>query len=176
MKHLETSSEVADLLLRNIINLNRHIVVNEDIRNNLVYSKTSGNIEQENIRSRMISELLRVISNSSMDTRYVDSMCLFDVHFQAYCLNRPDNAGIYEGTDKAYEIKQTEWYQKAVQAQGKVEFFGYNVIENDTNTFSTVKLFRNFQSEHGDSIGLLIVNLSKPMFENYCQSPRRHSR
>lgn len=166
LDHLETSSEVADLLFRNIINLNRYIVLNQDIRNDLRESEINDIVEQENMNIRTINRLQRVINNNSFDTRFVDSMCLFDLHFQTYCLGRSDDAGIYERPDKADLIKQTEWYLKAVKAKGKVVFLSYNVLGDAANTFSTVKLFRDSESENGKPIGLLVVNLSKSMFES----------
>jgi two-component system sensor histidine kinase YesM len=166
LDHLETSSEVADLLFRNIINLNRYIVLNQEIRNDLRESEINNSEEQENMSIRTINGLQRVINNNSFDTRFVDSMCLFDLHFQTYCLGRSDNAGIYERPDKAEAIMQTEWYQKALNAKGRVIFFSYNVMSDTANTFSTVKLFRDSESENGKPIGLLVVNLSKSMFEN----------
>ncbi|MFC4302269.1 cache domain-containing sensor histidine kinase [Cohnella boryungensis] len=162
--HLETSSEVADLLFRNIINLNRYIVLSPEIRDDLRKSGINSSIEQENKNVQTINRLQRVLNTNSIDTRFVDSMCVFDLHFQAYCLGRSDDAGIYEGADKAEAIQRTAWYQKALAAQGRVEFFGSSVLEDNPNSFSTVKLFRDSESLSGETLGLLVVNLSKSMF------------
>ena len=55
-----------------------------------------------------------------IDLRYVVSICLFDLDFEAYCLGRPDNAGIYEGKNKIHRIREANWYRDTVNAQGKV--------------------------------------------------------
>ncbi|MFC5468496.1 sensor histidine kinase [Cohnella suwonensis] len=162
--HLRTSSEVADLLFRNIVNLNRYVVLNDDIRNDLRKSEIKNSQEQNEMNTRTINRLQRVINNNSFDTRFVDSMCVFDLHYQTYCLGRSDDAGIYETPNKKQEIERTEWYRKAVNAQGRVVFFGYNVLGDKADSFSTVKLFRDSESREGKTIGLLVVNLSKSMF------------
>ena len=164
--HLRTSSEVADLFFRNIVNLNRFIVLNDEIRDDLRDSKIKTEQELSEMNALTINRLQRVINNNSFDTRFVKSLCIFDLHFQTYCLGRPDNAGLYEGPDKKERIERSEWYRTAVEAQGRVVFFGYNVLEDSPATFSTVKLFRDSENVLGRPIGLLITNLSKSMFQS----------
>jgi two-component system sensor histidine kinase YesM len=163
--HLRTSSEVADLFIRNIVNLNRFIVLNEEIRDDLRDSRIKTEQELSEMNELTINRLQRVINNNSFDTRFVESLCIFDLHYQTYCLGRPDDAGIYEVPDKKVRIEQSEWYREAVKAQGRVVFFGYNVLEQSPSTFSTVKLFRDSESVMGRPIGLLVTNLSKTMFQ-----------
>lgn len=170
LDHLETSSEVADLLLRNIINLNRFIVMNPDIRDDLRNSEINDTYEQANKNVRTISRLQKVINDTSLDMRFIDSICVMDVHFQAYCRGRSDDAGIYEGPWKATSIQRTEWYKLAAKSQGKVEFFNYNVLDDNDDSFSTVKLFRDADSIRGEPIGLVIINLSKTMFNSVFKS------
>ncbi|MFD0670711.1 sensor histidine kinase [Cohnella sp. GCM10027633] len=170
LDHLETSSEVADLLLRNIINLNRFIVMNPDIREDLRNSEINDTYEQANKNVRTISRLQKVINDTSLDMRFIDSICVMDVHFQNYCRGRSDDAGIYEGPWKATSIERAAWYRQAAKSQGKVEFFNYNVLDDNDNSFSTVKLFRDADSYRGDPIGLVIINLSKTMFNSVFKS------
>src|SRR5690606_7473120 len=44
---------------------------------------------------------------------------------------------------------------------GRVTYIGSSVIEDTDQMFSTVKLFRDANTENGDPIGYLIVNVSK---------------
>ncbi|WP_276357085.1 cache domain-containing sensor histidine kinase [Cohnella caldifontis] len=162
--HLQTSSEVADLLFRNIVNLNRFIVLDEEIRNDLRKSEIKNSLELLEANTLTISRLQRIINSNSFDTRYLESMCIFDLHFQTYCLGRSDDAGQYETPDKKQRIEASEWYREAYEAQGRVVFFGYNVLGDKENAFSTVKLFRDSDSLEGKPIGLLVMNLSKTMF------------
>jgi len=170
--HLQTTSEVADLLFRNIINLNRFIVLNDEILDDLRNSKIRNSRELSEMNELTINRLQRVINSNSFDTRFVDSLCIFDNYYQTYCLGRPDNAGKYEGPDKKTLIEQSDWYREAVEAQGRVVFFSYNVLDGSTTSFSTVKLFRDPESIQGKPLGLLVTNLSVSLFQNVSQATR----
>ncbi|SFT27694.1 sensor histidine kinase [Paenibacillus sp. BC26] len=162
--HLETSNEVADLLFRNVLNLNRSIVLNDEIRNDLRTSELNSSTQQSEMNATTSNRLQRVINSDSYDSRYVDSLCVLDLYYQTYCLGKSDDAGIYESPAKKLEIEAADWYKQAVAAKGKVVFFNYNVLGDSSHTFSTVKLFRDSGDPKGRAIGLLIVNLSKSMF------------
>lgn len=164
--HLQNSSEKADLLFRNVINLSRFLVLSEDIRDELRNSaaKSDHHVQLEK-RTRLVNMLQKVIYNNLIDLRYVVSLCLFDLNFEAYCLGRPDNAGIYEGENKIRLIRDADWYRDAVNAQGKVVFFSIDVLDDSPKSFSMVKLFRDSQSDTGEPLGLLIVNISKTIFD-----------
>ncbi|RED64745.1 cache domain-containing sensor histidine kinase [Cohnella lupini] len=162
--HLETSSEVADLLFRNILNLNRSIVLNDEIRNDLRDSEVNSSVQQNEMNATTSNRLQRVINSDSYDSRYVDSLCVLDLYYQTYCLRKSDDAGVYETPTKKQDIEGSNWYKEAVAAKGRVVFFSYNVLGDTSNTFSTVKLFRDSGDPKGRPIGLLIVNLSKSMF------------
>jgi two-component system sensor histidine kinase YesM len=164
--HLETSSEVADLLFRNIVNLNRSIVLNDEIRNDLRASGVNSSAQQNEMNATTSNQLQRVINSDSYDSRYVDSLCVLDLYYQTYCLRKSDNAGIYETPTKKHDIEASDWYKEAVAAKGRVVFLNYNVLGDKSNTFSTVKLFRDSEDPKGRPLGLLIVNLSKSMFNS----------
>ncbi|QHW29942.1 sensor histidine kinase [Paenibacillus rhizovicinus] len=164
LDHLETSSEVADLLFRNIISLNRSIVLNDEIRGDLRSSEINTSVQQSEMNATTSSRLQWVINSDSYDSRYVNSLCVLDLYYQTYCLGKSDDAGIYETPTKKRDIEASDWYKRAVDAKGRVVFFDYNVLGDAPNTFSTVKLFRDSGDPNGRTLGLLIVNLSKTMF------------
>ncbi|MCZ8518279.1 MULTISPECIES: sensor histidine kinase [Paenibacillus] len=164
VEHLETSSEVADLLFRNIVNLNRAIVVNDEIRQELIESGTRPNYEQTDMKESSANRLQKVISHNLFDTRFVSSICLMNMDFKIFCSGRSDDAGIYEQGGKPELIRQSPWFRSAERAQGGVVFLGYDVFGEAKNTFSTVKLFRDAQSPSGEPIGYLIVNVSNSIF------------
>ncbi|MGM7722686.1 sensor histidine kinase [Metabacillus sp. Hm71] len=164
--HLKTTSERADLLLRNVINMERIILSNKDLRQQLIESGSISDQEQEALKLSTSSRLQQIMSDYATEQKYIDSVCLFDNYFRAVCYGRSDNAGRYESENKRIGIKESDWYKKAVQAQGKEIFFANNVLEDlDWNkTFSSVKLLRNPASKDFETIGLLIVNINKSMF------------
>lgn len=165
MDQLETSSEVADLMFRNILNLNRSIVLYDEIRNDLRNIEVNSSKQQIEMNVTTINRLQKLINSNSFDTRYVDSLCILDLYYQTYCMGRSDDAGIYETSAKKQAIEQTDWYKEALGAKGKVVFFSYNVLGDKSGVFSTVKLFRDSEDPNGRQLGLLIVNLSKSMFD-----------
>jgi two-component system sensor histidine kinase YesM len=164
--HLQTSSEVADLLFRNIINLHRATVTNEQIRDDIRLIVTNDAAEPFEMKARIVNQLQRIVNNNFLDSRYVDSLCLFDLNYEAYCLKRSDDAGIYEGTDKANAIEQSEWYRNTANEQGRVVFFSQNVLGDSKQSFSTVKLFRDYKNISGEPLGFLVVNISNSIFSS----------
>ncbi|UJF34510.1 cache domain-containing sensor histidine kinase [Paenibacillus hexagrammi] len=164
--HLETSSEVADLLFRNIVNLNRSIVMNDEVRAvlNSSNNKAEQSFEQGDLNDWNSSKLQKVINNNLFDTKFVNSICIFNLDFQTFCAGRSDDAGIYEKPDKAALIRQTDWYKQAAEEQGKVVFVGYDILGDSKDSFSTVKLFRDASTS--EPIGLLITNISKSIFQD----------
>lgn len=166
LARLQSSSEVADLIFRNIVNLHRSIILNDEIRDQL---RTSRNPDERIAGSRhekILAQLQKVVNNLFINSRYVDSICLIDLQSKAHCLGRSDNLGIYEGEGQAAEIKLSPWYEKATASQGQVEFFPDNVLGDSTYTFSTVKLFRDSENISGEPIGILIINISKSIFDS----------
>ncbi|MFD1138186.1 sensor histidine kinase [Paenibacillus urinalis] len=165
--HLKTASEMADLLFRNLINLNRALVLNESIRNELIHIKNGEQAASPSGTSeRMAAQIQRVINTHLLDNRFVNSICILDYHFQIYCLGRSDDAGTYEHDTKITQIQNAEWYQKAVNAEGRVIFYGTDVLSDTKDSFSTIKLFRDSEGMNGESLGVIIVNVSKNIFDS----------
>ncbi|WP_270168184.1 cache domain-containing sensor histidine kinase [Paenibacillus sp. SYP-B4298] len=161
---LRTSSEIADLLFRNINNLHYSIVVNEAIRDEMRVTGRDPQLQPNSQSVTMSTRLQRLISSSYADTRYVKSICLFDLQFQTYCSGRSDDAGIYEGADKVSRITASDWYRSAYDGNGKVVYYPKDVFEEADDSFSTVKLFRDAGDTNGAPIGILVVNVSKGIF------------
>ncbi|MCG6794022.1 sensor histidine kinase [Geobacillus thermoleovorans] len=164
-KQLQTSSHVADLLFQNIINMERLISWNGDVRNELVNSEkyVRGGLDQDTTR-----KIEHLISSYFIDTQYIDSICLFDNHYRAVCYGNPNSSGKYGKGGVHQEIARFPWYQRSLEEQGRPVFFGYNVLnEGQSNsTFSSVKLLRDPQNVfHPRKIGLLVVNIRKSMFQ-----------
>lgn len=161
---LRTSSEVADLLYRNILNMNESIVLNNGVRDSLRNARDVASSDRYTIRDEIVRQLQRMMNSNFISSRYVDSVCLIDLEFEPYCLGRSDNLGIYEQKDKRAIIEQTKWYKDVVKAQGKVRFLPDNVFGDSAKTFSTLKLFRNSDDLNGAPTGILVVNVSRAIF------------
>lgn len=162
-EHLKTSSEVADLLFDNIIKMERLISWNNGIRQVLIESaEVGGNKEINDETGKIMRDL---ISSYLIDTQDIDSICLFDKEFHSVCYGNSDSYGALERQGTHQYISLTEWYRKSVEAKGKPVFNSYNVLTNDLQTFSSVKLLKDPQSLFKEEvIGLLVVNIKKTMF------------
>lgn len=173
--HLRTSSEVADLTFRNAINLNLSIVLNESIRDNLKQLKDiSMPVERSAVKNDIVNELQKIINNGFINSRFVDSVCLLDLNNEAYCLGRSDNTGIYKGDNKSEEIRKSEWYQRAMASNGRVVFISEDVFGDSAKTFSTVKLYRDSSSLSGEPIGMLVINISKSIFDSFFTGSQKY--
>ncbi|SFE08328.1 two-component system, sensor histidine kinase YesM [Paenibacillus catalpae] len=164
--NLKTASEVADLLFRNVINMHRLILANDQLREELKASAEDGG---HMLDIRTANRLQNLVVRNLIDTRHIDSICLFDRGYHSVCYGSVDaNAGIYEDESSRAMIGQTDWYKSTAAANGKEVFFSYNVLQSinsDTTgqSFSSVKLLRdpaNFRP-----IGLLVINLKSTIFE-----------
>ncbi|WP_337098532.1 cache domain-containing sensor histidine kinase [Paenibacillus sp. YIM B09110] len=161
---LRTSSEVADLLFRNIKNLHWSLVNNEEIRDELRSNSQNSELRPDVQTLRTTTRLQRMVSSSYADTRFVTSICVFDLQFRTYCSGRSDDAGAYEGADKVSRIKESGWYKNAYANKGKIEYLPSDLFGETNDTFSTVKLFRDADSNSGEPIGILVINVSKSIF------------
>jgi len=162
-EHLRTSSEVADLLFDNIIKMERLISWNDGIRQALIDSaEVGGNREINDETGERMRDL---ISSYLIDTQNIDSICLFDKDFHSVCYGDSESYGLLESKGTHQYISLTGWYQKSVEANGKPVFNSYNVLTNDLQTFSSVKLLKDPQGIFKEEvIGLLVVNIKKSMF------------
>src|SRR3954470_4105401 len=122
--NLRTSSEVTDLLFRNIINMERVISWSNSVREELIdsaaFSEVGKNVLDENTTKRMQD----LISSYFIDTEDIDSVCLFDVHFRPVCYGNHNSIGSYDINNMYKEISNSDWYKKSVKAKGRPNFFG----------------------------------------------------
>ncbi|WP_160720574.1 sensor histidine kinase [Bacillus sp. USDA818B3_A] len=165
--HLKTSSEQADLLFRNIINIERNIIWNKDVRQELIDSAAYFEEGKIVLDKNTADKMQGLVSSYSIDTQDIDSVCLFDVYFRPVCYGNPSSQGKYDTGGIYGGISHSEWYKRSVEAQGQPIFLGYNVLapENSNSTFSSVKLLRDPQNVFNPrQIGLLVVNIKKRMF------------
>lgn len=163
--HLRTASEVADLLLRNVINMNRVVLSDTQLREQLVESGSNG--AASTIGVRTVQRLENIVTSNLVDSQYFDSICLFDRDFHSICYGRSESAGLYGTNQTRMNIAKTEWYNPVIEARGKEVFFSYNVLDPFTSkeSFSSVKLLRDPDNLESEPLGLLVTNIKKSMFE-----------
>lgn len=165
--HLKTTSEAADLLFRNISNMERLISWSKGVRQELIKSAqntgTGGNILDENTAERMQN----LISSYLIDTQDINSVCLFDINFRSVCYGNSKGTGKFANGGTHENIVRTDWYKMSVEAKGKPIFLSSNVLvgSQSSDTFSSVKLLRDPERLFDpQTIGLLVVNINKSMF------------
>lgn len=160
---LKATSEVADLFFRNVINMHRIILANNDLRAEVSASGLTNNPDAS-IDIRTANRLQNVIVSNQVDTRHVQSICLFDLNFRSACYGS-GLPRIYATEDIRGKVASADWYKKVLQAEGKEVFFSYDVLqmESGNNSFSSVKLLR--EPSDYQPIGLLVINLKKTMLE-----------
>ncbi|KAB8133586.1 sensor histidine kinase [Gracilibacillus oryzae] len=164
---LRTSSEMSELTYESVINLHRLILSNEEIRNELLLVE-SGSTDY--YKTAII--LNDILSQYTLNTKYIDSVCLFDVEDKSYCYGISRKGAYF--FNNVQEIKTKDWYQRAKHAMGKEIFLTKNILTGSENSFSSVKLLRNPSNLYKDPLGVLVINLSKEMFDaisvNYGES------
>lgn len=161
--HLKTTSEVADLFFRNVTNMHRLILANNDLRSEVIASGLTDNPDAA-INIRTANRLQNVAVSNLIDTSHVQSICLFDLKFRSVCYGS-GLPRINDTEDMRGKIASSDWYRKTLQAEGKEVFFSYDVLQMElgNNSFSSVKLLRDPSGYQ--PIGLLVINLKKTMFK-----------
>ncbi|MED4225272.1 sensor histidine kinase [Neobacillus cucumis] len=170
--NLKTSSEVADLLFRNIINMGRLISWSPDVRRELMDSAKYAGSGQNIMDNQTTIRIQNLISSYLIDTQDIDSVCLFDVNYRTVCYGNSSSIGSYNNGGIYPTISYSSWYKKSVKEQGRPVFFENNVLNDDdsNDTFSSVKLLRDSQNLYNpEKIGLLVVNIKKSMFTRVFQ-------
>ncbi|PKG21904.1 sensor histidine kinase [Niallia nealsonii] len=163
--HLKTSSEAADLLFQNIINMERLISWSNDTRRELIDSAKYAGVGQNVLDNEATKRIQNLISRYLIDTQYVDSVCLFDVNYRSVCYGNSKSIGKYDNSGIDRNIAYSTWYKQSAEAQGRPVFFGYNVLNNEQSTFSSVKLLKNPHNVFNpEKIGLLVVNVKQSLF------------
>jgi len=165
--HLETSSEVADLLFRNIINMERIITWNKDVQKELKESVSLDVAGGRLVDNGSLRRLQDHIASSFIDTQDIESVCIFNVEFQGMCYGKSESYGRYGNGGFHEYIQDTSWYKEVVRKDGKAIFYGYNVLQGNKSakTFSSVKLLKD-PGEFYDpaTTGILVVNINKSIF------------
>ncbi|SDD55456.1 two-component system, sensor histidine kinase YesM [Terribacillus halophilus] len=177
---VKASSERADVLLKNIINMQRLIAWNSDMQAELKKSADITSDSSREMEKSMGERMEHLLYSYFIDTQDVDSVCIFDKHFRAFCYGNSSSMGKYDTSGGAvHGIDSQDWYRQTEAAEGKVLFFSRNVLLDDpsSNTFSSVKLLRDSDNVFEQQIlGVLVVNIHKSIFSRVIEeSPNSES-
>lgn len=177
---VKASSERADVLLKNVINMQRLIAWNSDMQAELKKSAEITTDSSQEIEKNMKERMEHLLYSYFIDTQDIDSVCLFDKHFRSFCYGNSTSMGKYDTSGGAvHEIGTQDWYRQTEAEQGKVLFFSRNVLLDDptSNTFSSVKLLRDSDNVFEQQIlGVLVVNIHKSIFSRVIEeSPNNES-
>lgn len=177
---VKASSERADVLLKNVINMQRLIAWNSDMQSELKKSAEITTDSSQEIEKNMEERMEHLLYSYFIDTQDIDSVCLFDKHFRAFCYGNSTSMGKYDTSGGAvHGIGTQDWYRQTEASQGKVLFFSRNVLLDNpsSNTFSSVKLLRDSDNVFEQQIlGVLVVNINKSIFSRAIEeSPNNES-
>ncbi|MEM1504046.1 sensor histidine kinase [Domibacillus sp. 8LH] len=165
---LKTSSESADLLLQNVINLERLMSWNQDLQSELKESAANNEIDSATMTNETLNRINYIIYSYFIDTQDIDSVCLFDIHHHPYCYGNSNSIGLFDNGGSFPEIEGEKWYQEGLKAEGGITFFSRNVLVGNQSeqTFSSVKLLRDAEGVFEErDLGMLVVNVKKSLFE-----------
>lgn len=166
--HLKTSSESADLLLQNVINLERLMSWNKDLQSELKNSAANDAANSSTFTNATLNRIDYIIYSYFIDTQDIDSVCLFDIHHRSYCYGNSSSMGNFDNGGAFPEIAGEKWYQEGVKSEGDILFFSQNVLSGNQSeqTFSSVKLLRDVDGIFEErNLGMLVVNVKKSLFD-----------
>ncbi|MDM5338581.1 sensor histidine kinase [Fictibacillus enclensis] len=166
-EHLRTSSEVADLLLRNVVNMERLIAWNKEAAQELKESAVQRTDKQAEIFNEDTPKQLRnMLSSYLIDTQDIDSVCIFNRDFRSFCYGNSGSMGDFDKNKVYSSVSGSDWYKKTVKSNGKPLFFGSNVLNNNSvSTFSSVKLLKDPSNLiRPEIIGILVVNIKTSLY------------
>jgi two-component system, sensor histidine kinase YesM len=166
--HLKASSKSVDLLLRNVINLERLFSWNQDLQTELKKSAENNETKSSTITKETLERINYIIYSYFIDTQDIDSVCLFDIQQRPYCYGNSNSIGDFDNGGSFPEITKEKWYQEGLKGDGSISFFSSNVLVGDQSkdTFSSVKVLRDVNGVFEEkNLGILVVNVKKSLFK-----------
>lgn len=173
--NLQKSSELLDNNLKNITNIMRIIMSNENLRNELRSSNQVNEVNDPYFPIQSVNVFSSIFSAYTIDTTYIDSICLYDNDGRLYYYGTRFGINTILNNNPYNKIKEKSWYKEAVEAKGKEVILGYNVLDENNNefSFSSVKLLRD--TETLEPIGLMVINVKENAFSKAFPSTNNES-
>lgn len=165
--NLKTASKSIDIFLENIISISRIIMADTKLRDELSkYSDLNENNKGELYFYPQTTTIFDGILKNISNTSFIQSICLFDNYGKLYYSGPISDISKDVLNNGTNNIKEKEWYNRVVNANGKEVFVGNNVIDGKSSgdSFSCIKLIKN--TNNLNVIGILIINIKKSTLNN----------
>lgn len=158
---LNAAEEVLQDTLNTYIGFARILLDNPSVQNVLTEKDTGDGFYMNPSRSAELSNSWKSYANG-IDG--VESLYLFDNNGKLYYQDQNKSSRIVMDNLNFVEIKEEQWYQKALELKGKEVFFGRDVLWNDEENISCVKTINQLGSNK--KIGMLVINIKHDVLEN----------
>lgn len=139
--------DVARLILEND-------VIQRELRNRS--SLEGDSIFMDNRLFQIFGEELNIYANG---VENIDSLYLFDNEGRIFYVDSKIKSMDVRNHMNYKRIQKTDWYWRALKAEGKEIFIGYNVLKEEADTFSCVKVLNTLDKQ--EKIGLLVLNIRR---------------
>lgn len=158
---LNAAEEVLQDTLNTYIGFARILLDNPSVQNVLAEKDAGDGFYMNPSRSAELSNSWKSYANG-IDG--VESLYLFDNNGKLYYQDQNKSSRIVMDNLNFVEIKEEQWYQKALELKGKEVFFGRDVLWNDEENISCVKTINQLGSNK--KIGMLVINIKRDVLEN----------
>nr|WP_305135390.1 sensor histidine kinase [uncultured Schaedlerella sp.] len=166
-KILDSAEVILDHTLTYYKDVSRLILENDVVQRELRNEKSleGDGIFMDNHLFQVFGEELNIYANGVGN---VDSLYLFDNGGKIFYVDSKIKSMDVRSQMNYENIQKTDWYWKAMKAKGKEVFIGYNVLKNDQDTFSCVKVINTLDKQ--EKIGLLILNIRRDALDTVFKS------
>lgn len=157
-KILDAAEVIMDNTLSYYEDMSRLILENDVVQRELRSGKSvdGDGIFMDNRLFRVLGDELNIYANG---VENIDSLYLFDNEGKIFYVDSKIKSMDVRNHMDYESIQKTDWYWKALNAEGKEVFIGYNVLKNDPDTFSCVKVLNTLDKQ--EKIGLLVLNIRR---------------
>lgn len=155
-KILDSAEVIMDHTLSYYQDVSRLILENDVVQRELRSGKSveGDGIFMDNRLFQVLGDELNIYANGVGN---IDSLYLFDNEGKIFYVDSKIKSMDVRNHMDYESIQKTDWYWKAMGAEGKEIFIGYNVLKDDKDTFSCVKVLNTLDKQ--EKIGLLVLNI-----------------
>ena len=155
-KILDSAEVIMDHTLSYYKDVSRLILENGVVQRELRSGKSveGDGIFMDNRLFQVLGDELNIYANGVGN---IDSLYLFDNEGKIFYVDSKIKSMDVRNHMDYESIQKTDWYWKAMGAEGKEIFIGYNVLKDDKDTFSCVKVLNTLDKQ--EKIGLLVLNI-----------------
>lgn len=140
----------------------RIILQDRDVQNILSDSEeTANNFFMGPDQFRLLEDACKSYANG---VKKVNSIYLFDESGSLFYIDQNHRSMAVQESVSYAEMESADWFAQALAAKGREVYFGYDVIWNNSDNFSCVKVINSLSGNH--KIGMLILTIRADVLEN----------